>query len=90
MDSGKHRPNQKKESYAYEQWISGKHHAKLTSFIIVSFRLSSFLASVKQQQYHSMFASLLQCLNMFTMAWEKYQQQIVMKMQQTHVQSLFI
>ena len=67
-----HRPNHKKESYAYEQWISGKHHAKLTSFITVSFRLSSFSASVKE----SLFI--------------KYQQQIDMKMHQTHVQSLFI
>ena len=48
-----HRPNHKKESYAYEQWISGKHHAKLTSFITVSFRLSSFSASVKQSLFMS-------------------------------------
>ena len=67
-----HRSNHKKESYAYEQWISGKHHAKLTSFITVSFRLSSFSASVKQ----SLFI--------------KYQQQIDIKMHQTHVQSLFM
>jgi hypothetical protein len=35
MDSGKHRPNHNKESYAYEQWISGKHHAKFTSYILI-------------------------------------------------------